>query len=79
MLSPSAITFDDDWNTYIADTWNYCVRYIGVDSFIHTVAGTCTVTGYSGDGGPATSATFGTIFDLAVHPTTADLYIIDYA
>jgi sugar lactone lactonase YvrE len=52
-LSPKAIAVDANGNLYIGDTFR--VRRVGLDGIISTVAGT-GVLGYSGDGGPATSA-----------------------
>jgi len=53
------VALDSSGNVYIADEGNNCVRKITVSTgIITTVAGTgSTNTGYSGDGGQATSAT----------------------
>jgi type IX secretion system substrate protein/NHL repeat-containing protein len=53
--SPFAITFDAFGNLYFSETNNYVVRKINTLGIISTVAGNGTA-GYSGDGGPATSA-----------------------
>ncbi|MHC5112213.1 MAG: PKD domain-containing protein, partial [Planctomycetota bacterium] len=53
---PHSVAVDDAGNLYIADHYNHRVRRVdAASSIISTVAGN-GVLGYSGDGGPATSA-----------------------
>jgi sugar lactone lactonase YvrE len=52
---PYGLALDSAGNLYIADSFNSAVRVVDTLGFIHTVAGNGTA-GYSGDGGPATSA-----------------------
>lgn len=52
---PHEIAFDIIGNLYFADHRNNCVRKIDTSGIISTIAGT-GIAGYSGDGGPATSA-----------------------
>jgi pimeloyl-ACP methyl ester carboxylesterase/sugar lactone lactonase YvrE len=52
---PSGIALDDDGNLYIADRRNHRVRRVNRHGIITTIAGNGK-DGYSGDGGPATSA-----------------------
>lgn len=48
-------TVDSGGNIYLCDSINNRVRKVGLDGIINTVAGT-GITGFSGDGGPATKA-----------------------
>jgi len=52
---PSGVAFDSSGNTYIADSSNNRIRKVFLNGTIITFAGNGT-GGYSGDGGPATSA-----------------------
>jgi sugar lactone lactonase YvrE len=69
--------FDKFGNLYFADCGNGAVRKIDTNGTITTVAGNGT-TGFSGDGGPATSAELscpsGVTFDAA-----GDFFIADYS
>ena len=64
-------------DVYVADTHNYCVRKIDHKTGnISTIAGTGKA-GFSGDGGPATQATFSGIYCLAINPSQDRLYLAD--
>jgi type IX secretion system substrate protein len=54
-LNPRGVFADKCGNIYIADSYNNEVRMINTNGIISTVAGD-GLTGYSGDGGPATLA-----------------------
>ena len=69
------IAFDGAGNLYIADTLNIRVRMVNRDGIINTVAGNGTL-GFSGDGGPATSAAFNAAQFLAAD-NAGNLYIGD--
>lgn len=56
LCEPNGLIFDPAGNLYVADSSNNRVRKIDTKGKITTVAGT-GASGYSGDGGPATSAT----------------------
>src|SRR5207253_3112363 len=59
--TPSAITVDTSGNYYIADTGNNRIRKVTIsDNKISTIISN-GVIGFSGDGGPATSASFSVI------------------
>jgi sugar lactone lactonase YvrE len=63
-------------NLYIADTGNYRVREVAANGIISTVAGGGSI-GYSGDGGPATSAGLNYPYGVAVD-VAGNLYIADF-
>ena len=52
---PTGVAVDGSGNVFIADTGNNVIRMVSPDRYIITVAGT-GVLGYSGEGGPASSA-----------------------
>jgi sugar lactone lactonase YvrE len=72
---PSGVAVDTDGNLYIADQFNGRIRKVTPSGFISTVAGNGT-QGYSGDGGPATSAQFFIPYGVAVD-TAGNLFISD--
>jgi DNA-binding beta-propeller fold protein YncE len=73
---PYGIKVDSAGNLYIADLNNSVVRKIdSITSTISTFAGT-GAPGYSGDGGPATSARLHTLYGIAVD-SAGNLYIAD--
>jgi len=75
--SPSGLLLDGAGNLYFVDTGNQCIRRIDAFSgIIKAVAGTCGVQGYSGDNGPATSATLSLPQGLAMD-AAGNLYIAD--
>jgi uncharacterized protein (TIGR03437 family) len=51
----TSVAVDGAGNLYIADSLNHRIRKVNTDGIISTVAGNAT-QGFSGDGGPATSA-----------------------
>ena len=71
---PNGLAFDAAGNLFIADLGNGRVRRVSPEGIITTVAGN-GVLGYSGDGGPATSAQLAPI-GLAVD-SAGNLYIGD--
>ncbi|OPH47417.1 hypothetical protein BC351_39890, partial [Paenibacillus ferrarius] len=74
--SPSKVAIDNSGNLYIMDGEAYRVRRVDKNTgIISTVAGT-GVKGYSGDGGPATSAQIGYGTGIAVDKS-GNLYISD--
>ena len=83
-----SIVFGPDGALYVSDTFNHCIRKISpgsdgvigdgdpAEEIITTVAGQCTMSGSSGDGGLATSALFNLPEDLELGPD-GKLYIAD--
>ena len=80
------MTLDAAGDLLIADTANYVVRFVPVTSGtyfgqsmsaddIYTIAGTGT-SGYSGNGGPATSAKFANVLD-ATFDVSGNVLIVD--
>jgi DNA-binding beta-propeller fold protein YncE len=70
-----AIAPNDD--LLLADTWNNRVRKIDARTqLVSTIAGTGE-RGFSGDGGPATQATFGNIYCASLDPQAQQLYLAD--
>ena len=70
--SPQGLAIDSAGNLYIADSYNHRIREITAGN-INTVAGSgatclspCNVASFSGDGGPATSATLAFPFGVAL-------------
>ncbi len=73
---PSGIAVDGSGNVYFADMQNYRIRRIdGATGIITTVAGTGT-NGFSGDGGPAASASIGQDYGLDVD-SAGNVYFAD--
>jgi sugar lactone lactonase YvrE len=72
---PTGLAFDSAGNLVVADGGNNRVRKISPAGIITTFAGT-GVLGYSGDGGPAISATFNQPFGLT-YDVPGNLYITD--
>jgi sugar lactone lactonase YvrE len=75
LILPSAIVFDATGNLYFAETGNHVIRRVDTVGNITIIAGTGT-QGFSGDLGPATSATLDSPQGLALD-TAGNLYIAD--
>jgi len=80
--NPEGVIVDGAGNVYISDTLNDVIRVVTPDGYIHTVAGNSTVAngpnpGYTGDGGPATSAQLYEPYFLAFDPS-GNLYVADF-
>jgi uncharacterized protein (TIGR03437 family) len=77
---PSGVALDSAGNIYFADKGNNCVRKVDTKGIITTFAGTGKA-GYSGDGGPATSAKLGlnltAAFQGVAVDSAGDVYIAD--
>jgi sugar lactone lactonase YvrE len=75
VFGPSSVAVDVAGILYIADTGNHRIRKVTPDGVISTVAGNGTA-GFSGDGGPATSAQLGFPLGVAVD-AAGNLYVAD--
>jgi streptogramin lyase len=73
---PFHCDLDGKGGLYIAEAFNHCIRRVDLKTgVITTVAGTGK-KGYSGDGGPATKATFNEPYAVVLAPD-GDLYVVD--
>jgi sugar lactone lactonase YvrE len=72
---PLGLAVDAAGDLFIGDGGNYCIRKVLPNGIITTVAGNGT-GGYSGDGGPATSAQLADAFAVAVDGQ-GNIYIAD--
>ena len=72
---PYAVAVDASGTLFIADYYNNCIRRVGTNGIITTVAGTNTA-GFSGDGGPATNARLYAPVAVAVD-ASGNLFIAD--
>jgi NHL repeat len=75
--TPRGVTVDSVGNLYVADTGSSRIRKVGTDGIITTLVGNGNY-GYSGDGGPATSASLRSPYGVTVDDA-GNLYIADYA
>jgi hypothetical protein len=75
LSAPRTMAADAAGNIYIVDTQNHRVRRVGTSGVIATIAGTGT-SGYSGDGGPATSAQLNNPHGIAVDGA-GNVYVAD--
>jgi len=74
---PSGLVLDSKGNLYIADTSNDIVRILTTDGNINTYAGNFGAgIGFTGDGGPATSARMNNPEGLAID-SAGNLYVAD--
>ena len=73
--APEGVAVDAAGNVYIADTLNSAIREVNSKGVIQTIGGTGRA-GYTGDGGLATAAQFGSPTSIAVD-AVGNLYIAD--
>ena len=76
VANPAAVAYDATGNLYIADAQNQVIREVSKAGVITVVAGTEATEGYSGDNGPATSATLDTPTGIAVD-ANGNIFIAD--
>src|SRR5437660_2466743 len=73
---PNGVAATADGGYLIADTSNHAIRQVSPTGTITTVAGTLTVSGSTGDGGPATAAKLNS--PHVVTPIACGGYMIAY-
>ena len=73
---PFGLGFDGAGNLYIADTGNQRLRVVDSQGKISTVVGACSAPGFSGDGGPASTAQLNSPYGIAVD-AAGDVYVAD--
>jgi hypothetical protein len=74
--NPYGVAVDGAGNVLIADNANYRVRKVDTNGIITTIAGT-GVSGYTGNGGPATNSTLGAVQAVTLD-AVGSLYIADW-
>ncbi len=76
MNNPFGVTRSPDGSIWYCEYTGQRVRKVTPDGKIHLIAGTGKV-GYSGDGGPATAATFNLPHELRFGPKRGNLFVVD--
>ena len=62
---------------FLSDAWNSRVRKINASTGVITTFAGTGKKGFSGDGGPADRAEFGTVIQVALDPAAKHLYVAD--
>ncbi|HEV8146206.1 MAG TPA: hypothetical protein VGP79_07495, partial [Bryobacteraceae bacterium] len=75
LTTPRGLALDTAGNLYIADQFNRRIRKVTPDGIIQTIAGNGG-SGGTGDGGPATAATFNVPSGVTVAPN-GDVFVAD--
>ena len=73
---PSTVRLDGLGNIYFSDCQNHCIREVTTNGIISKVAGVPQRPGFSGDGGPATSAMLYSPYGIAFG-AAGELFIAD--
>ena len=76
LYRPSGVGIDGSGNIYVADLFNHKVRHVDAASGVITTVAGNGIWGFSGDGGPAISASLNSPWSVAVDPS-GNLYIAD--
>jgi sugar lactone lactonase YvrE len=77
LSSPTGVAVDAAGNLFVAQVFNHRVVKIAPDGTLTTVAGKNGKGGFSGDGGPAVSATLNNPFQVTVD-SAGNLFIADW-
>ena len=62
---------------FLADTWNNRIRRVSAKTGVITAFAGTGKKGFSGDGGPAIKAEFGSVINIALDPKGRNLYVVD--
>lgn len=76
LYMPASVAIDSAGNTYISDDQDYVIRKVSPSGTISTAAGTFMKSAYSGDGGPATEASFSAPTAIALD-RQGNIYVVD--
>jgi len=76
LIQPTGVTIDGVGNVYIADYSGNNIRKVDPSGIISTFCNSTRVTGYTGDGGPATAATIDLPWNVRCD-NAGNLYIAD--
>ncbi len=77
LKQPQGVAVDSSGNVYIGDYYNNRIRKVTASTgIITTIAGSSTSTGFSGDGGAATSATMYYAYGVALD-SSGNVYVAD--
>ncbi|MCW3120532.1 MAG: surface protein [Flavipsychrobacter sp.] len=74
---PNGIAADTFGRVYFADATDQRIRMINALGVINSIAGSGTTGGFSGDGGPATTAELSYPSDVHTDPSGENIYIAD--
>jgi DNA-binding beta-propeller fold protein YncE len=74
---PHGIAITREGTMYVADTLNHTIRRIDLKTGVVTAFAGTGEKGFSGDGGPASKATFNGTFAIALNPAQDRLYVVD--
>lgn len=77
LVSPNTVAFDKKGNLFVSDLASEQIYRVDAKTGVLSVFAGSGAGGYSGDGGPALSATFNHPFGLAFGPTDGMLYVSD--
>ncbi len=78
LISPGYLAISPSGDLYIPDYRNHIIRKIDHSGIITNIAGVPTVSGYTGDGGPATAAELTSCSAILFDPT-GNMYLSDRA